>query len=262
MVKRLRTSPISKLPQFDIIRAENNDQNNSSSSSNQRETKKNKNLSFIRQRETDTKFKTPSIDTINFPFKSNSKTFNLKRYFINGNERDLFEDVKEKGIYNIFIDDNKLFFTEYNDINKNYYEGQVEKENGLFETQNEELISFDIEGFEIDTQRRKINDYKSIFCDNIDLYNFLFIDDNKNYYYINYNKFKDIFDLFKSIYRKQLQLELYDDKILKTKEDIENFIENDEDEEEYIRQLRTEKSRQTGGNSIKRYKKILKMRID
>lgn len=260
MTKRLRTSSLSKLQQYYIIR-ENNDlyNNNSSSSSDIRETKKLGILSkfkYQKEREIDIKTIRPSIDTINFPFQRDNNNFKLKRFFINEKEELLFNKSNDIHIYNIFIKDNKLYFREYIDINKNYYEAQIEKENGLFENQNGELISYDIEGYIIDSNGRNINTDKSVLCDNIDIDNYLFIDDNKNYYYINYDLYKEIFNLFKSIYNQNLILKLYKEKKLTSNEDIELFKENDE--EEYIRELKNEKIRQEGGNTIKKYKKILK----
>lgn len=275
MPKRQRSSSSSKLKQDHIYRSEKIDYNNSnsssSSSSDKRETKKLGISSFyshLRNRETGISINKPSTDTIEFPFKGKSGTLNLKRFFINGKEEDLFDKSKNIHIYNIYIEDNKLFFAEYINISKDYYQGQQEKEYALFDSQNGEVISHDIKGTIIYKNGREMYDEQSVICDNIDFNNYLFIDDKKqNYYYINYDLNKEIFNLFKSIYNRKLNLKLYDEKYLTSKEDIELFKENDEDE--YIRQLQKEEEkrrleeqeeekRKEGGTSKKTYKKILK----
>jgi len=70
--------------------------------------------------------------------------------------------------------------------------------------------------------------------------------------------YNDIFDVFYSIYTKRLNLKLYNDKFLTSKEEYEIFKETDEDN--YINKLKNEKKEepQRGGSSIKKYKKILK----
>lgn len=273
MPKRQRSSSSPKLNQGHIFRAEKIDYNNSNSSSNsdKRETKKLGISSFyshLRNRETGISTNKPYTDTIEFPFNGKSGTLNLKRFFINGKEEDLFDKSKNIHIYNIYIEDNKLFFAEYINISKDYYQGQQEKEYALFDSQNGEVISHDIKGTIIYKNGREMYDEQSVICDNIDFNNYLFIDDKKqNYYYINYDLNKEIFNLFKSIYNRKLNLKLYNGKKLTSIENYELFKENDEDE--YIRQLQKEEEkrrleeqeeekRKEGGTSKKTYKKILK----
>jgi hypothetical protein len=221
-------------------------------------------------RETNAKSKRISNDTINFKFPSNnSESFKLHRFFKDGTEEKLFNPTNK--IYEIIINiyDDMLYFKEYTNItkNSNNYQRQTSKEDGLFNYQNDENISYDIEGYRIDKNGEvinkngeEINIQKEVFCDNIDLDNFLFTDGNNNFYYINYERYDKIFELFKKIYNYDLELELYDNKSLKSENDIIRFKENDE--YKYKEQLEEEKrrqeERQEGGKLIKKYKKILK----
>jgi len=278
MAKRGRSS--SKIIQTDILRYEDKELFNSSSSNTQDKKriailgslKSNKNHhSLLKNRETNAKSKPISIDTINFRFPSNKrKSFKLQRFFIKGNGTTLYNPTNK--IYEIIIDinDDMLYFKEYTNIrtNSDMYQRQTNKEDGLFNYQDDENISYDIEGYRIDKNGEKINTKREVFCDNIDLDNFLFTDGNNNYYYINYERYDKIFELFKEIYKYDLELELYDNKSLKSENDIKRFKENDEDE--YKEQLEEEKrrqeeerqeeeeERQEGGKLIKKYKKILK----
>lgn len=263
MTKRGRSTS-SKIIQPHTLRYEDKEHFNSSSS-NTPDRKRtailgslqtNRNYhSLLKNRETNAKSKPISIDTINFIFPlSNSESFKLHRFFIDGNGTKLFNPTNK--IYEIIIDGEMLYFNEYTDIKKNsdMYQRQIPKDYGLFNYQNEELVSYDIEGYRIDRNGGK-NTKREAFCDNIDLDNFLFTDGN-NYYYINYQRYDKIFELFKEIYKYDLELQLYVNKSLKSKNDIIRFKANDE--YEYKEQLEKEKTRQDGGKLIKKNKKILK----
>lgn len=260
MSKRHRPSSLPDSKQLYIDRDDNLDPYNSNSLEKPK-TKKHGISScfrYIKERETNIKTKAPYIDTIRFPFDT-SGNFKLERYFITGKDSLLFNTQPPKSIYEIFIYDNKLLFREYIDIstNSDNYHGQHQKEcGGLFENQDENVISHDIEGFIIDSRGIKVFPSKSMLCDDIDLDNFLFKDGNNNLYYINYDIYKDVFNLFYSTYNNKLILELYNGQQLRSADDIETFKLRYEDE--YLAQLQNEKLRLSGGTFIKKYKKILK----
>lgn len=145
------------------------------------------------------------------PFDSQDSELTLKRVFYNNN-KPIYELLQEintnrKVIFRIKCKGNELNFDVYTNLSLNHssYERQVEKESTV--TDETITLDSDIIGHIMKPITNQVDDNISDLADNIDFMDFLFTDDNNDYYYyINYmNEARDIFRC-----QQNLKLELYD----------------------------------------------------
>ena len=171
-----------------------------------------------------------NLSTIDFQFTGNQ--FKLKRYFCcNSSIYKLVEKLNKinKPIYEIYIHNNLLVFKQYFNIQ---YDVSNYNDQHLFESHlpEEELISANILGNIVDSSNNPDLKQDDIISNDIQFKHFLFKDENNNYYYINYDIYRKVFDLFYNIYKKRLVLELYPGFFIRNTEDIHEFINNFSDE--------------------------------
>jgi len=195
-------------------------------------TLKDSRFNKIFRRETDTKFK--QSENVIFAFKKDSLDLTLKRFFIDGTQtiKSLFEilNLSKKSIYYIYVKDGKLTYKEYINIEKKPVDHRVKRDVfgrkadtiiDIYGNINDRLGVSDIEYILSDD----LFDDEDSYVDDIDLVDFLFVDEHLNFYYINYKKFKDnLFKLFYKIYKTNLKLEVDKSHTLSSKEDVTSFL--------------------------------------
>jgi hypothetical protein len=114
------------------------------------------------------------------------------------------------------------------------------------------LINTNIYGKIIDVNNIPQTDGTHLSND-IEFIHFLFKDTNDNYYYINYTAFGDIFNLFSNIYDKNLELLLYNDVLLRNKEEVETFIDQFQHHKDDYYATSTRGGRKSSKRILKKY---------
>jgi hypothetical protein len=168
------------------------------------------------------------VKTIDFPFTENDD-FILKRVFYDYT-KDISELIKEiKKIYKIYCKDDLLLYKEFTNINledENKDEDEDEDEN---EYEYEDIDNISIITRKNAAHKANITGYaekKLKISSDINLKDFLFKDNDGNFYYIYYYDNIKLFELFKKIYNKTLKLELYDGFYISDINEKNNFITN------------------------------------
>lgn len=175
-----------------------------------------------------------------------STTLSLQRFFI---DSDNVESIRGKKITRIYVDtDNNLIETEYSNIYIFHPDAQELKNDNLLGIE-DIVVMYDVVGYVANFGEG------NILCNDIDLRHFLFIDKTEDkFYYIDYTmKPEKLFDLYEKKFKRNLQLKIYNGKILINKDDVENFMK-DETKTEYLKKTYGGRT----SNKIKIIKRIKK----